>query len=270
VSTAARRRGLRAGRRAPGVLLALACGALAFGACGPSAAGAQQSASISAGFAPYRLGAHVAVSLGFQIRAADGELPSALTGIVFRYPRQLGLAANELGQASCDPSTLRSDGPKACPRNSIMGRGSAAVQFKLSPEISEEAATIALVAGPSQNGYLNMLISATGIYPVAAREVMSTLLLPGRLQISVPLVESVPEGPYVAVARVNVKIGGNLIYYRRAHGRRVAYRPQGVLLPRRCPHGGFHFSATFSFLDGSTAQAGTVVACPRRGAPHGG
>lgn len=231
--------------------------------CAPTIAGAQQLASISAGFSPYRLGGHTAVSLGFAIRAANGGLPSALTGIVFHYPPQIGLGTNGLGLAECNPSTLSQDGPKACPRNSIMGRGSAVAKFQVSPEVSEEEAMIALVAGPSQNGYLNMLISATGVYPVAARVVMSTLLLPGRLQIAVPLVPSVPEGPDVAVARVNVTIGGNLIYYKRVHGRRIAYRPQGVTLPRRCPKDGFHFSADFSFLDGSSVRARTVLACPR-------
>jgi hypothetical protein len=243
----------------------LALAAIALGALSaPAVAGAQQIASISAGFSPYRLGAHTAVSLGFAIRAADGGLPSALTGIVFRYPSQIGLATNGLGLAACDPSTLSQDGPKACPRDSIMGRGSALAKFQVSPEIQEEEGMIALVAGPSQNGYLNMLISATGVFPVAARVVMSTLLLPGRLKIAVPLVPGVPEGPDVAVAKVNVTIGGNLVYYKRVHGRRVAYRPQGVTLPRRCPKGGFHFSATFSFLDGSSAQAQTVLRCPRR------
>lgn len=246
--------------RAP---LALAAAALDI-LCAPASAGAQQIASISAGFSPYRLGSHTAVSLGFQIRAADGGLPSALTGIVFHYPPQIGLAASGLGLAECNPATLAQDGPKACPRDSIMGHGSALAKFQVSPEVQQEEAMIALVAGPSQNGYLKLLISATGTYPVAARVVMSTLLLPGRLQISVPLVPGVPEGPDVAVARVNVTIGGNLVYYKRAHGRRVAYRPQGVTLPPRCPPGGFRFSASFSFLDGSTAGAQTRIGCPRR------
>jgi hypothetical protein len=251
--------GRRSRVRALSILLAVLIGALA-----PADAAAQQAASISAGFSPYRLGTHTAVSLGFDIRALDGGLPSALTGIVFRYPRQLGLGVSGLGQAECNPSTLQREGPKACPRNSIMGRGSALAKFQVSPEVQEEEATIALVAGPAQNGYIKMLISATGTYPVAARVVMSTLLLPGRLQISVPLVEGVPEGPDVAVAKVNVTIGGNLVYHRRVHGRQVAYRPQGVLLPRRCPPSGFRFSATFSFLDGSSANAQTVIGCPRR------
>jgi hypothetical protein len=230
---------------------------------GAAAVEGPERASISAGFSPERLGAPTAVSLGFDVRAVDGGLPAALTGIELRYPRELGLGTSGLGLAACDPAKLKLDGPRACPPDSIMGRGSALAKFQVSPEVSEETASIALVAGPSQNGYLKLLISATGAYPVAARIVMSTLLVPGRLRISVPLVPGVPEGPDVAVVAVNATIGGRLTYYERVHGRRTAYRPRGVLLPRRCPRGGFRFSATFSFLDGAHAQAGTVVPCPR-------
>jgi hypothetical protein len=222
-----------------------------------------QITSINAGFSPLRLGSHTALSLGFDVRTPDGSLPSALTGIVFHYPADLGIGTNGLGLATCTQAKLSLDGPKACPPNSIMGRGSALAEFQVSPEVSEENAEIALVAGPSQNGYLKLLISATGAYPVAARIVMSTLLLPGQLQITVPLVEGLPEGPDVAVVSVKVTIGGKLTYYERVHGKRVAYRPQGILLPKRCPAGGFRFHANFSFLDGTRSEARTVVKCPR-------
>ncbi len=224
---------------------------------------ATQLTSINAGFSPLALGSPTALSLGFDVRTPDGSLPSPLTGIDFHYPADLGIGTSGLGLATCTQAKLSFDGPKACPPNSIMGTGSALAEFQVSPEVSEEAAEIALVAGPSQNGYLKLLISATGTYPVAARIVMSTLLLPGQLQINVPLVEGLPEGPDVAVVRVKVTIGGNLTYYERTHGKRVAYRPQGILLPKRCPRGGFRFRANFSFLDGSHTQAQTVVRCPR-------
>lgn len=228
----------------------------------PTSAAAQQFASISAGFSPYRLGKPTAVSLGFQIRTADGSLPSALTGVNFHYPRQFGIGTAELGVASCGPMTLKINGPGACPPNSIMGYGSALAEFQVSPEISEEKASIALVAGPSEAGYVKMLISATGIDPVQTRIVMDVLLLPGELQFSVPLVPGIPGGPDVAVAQVKVTIGGHLTYYERTHGRRVAYHPRGMRLPIRCPSEGFRFSATFSFLDGTQAEARTMVRCP--------
>ncbi len=228
-----------------------------------------QTASISAAFAPEKLGAPTTVTFGFEIHSTSAAIPSALTGIVFHYPADLGIGTSGLGLATCEPAMLEHHGPKVCPANSIMGSGSALAKFQVSPEVQEETAKIGLVAGPSQNGYLKLLISATGIYPVAARIVMTSLLVPGQLQIAVPLVEGVPEGPDVAVVRVQVTIGGRLTYYERKHGKRVAYRPTGVLLPRTCPRGGFKFAATFSFLDGTKANATTVVKCPRQAPGRG-
>jgi hypothetical protein len=91
---------------------------------------------------------------------------------------------------------------------------------------------------------------------------MSTLLTPGRLQLNVPLVPSVPEGPDVSVVRVQATLGGHLTYYEQVHGRTLAYRPRGIGLPRTCPRGGFKFAAAFAFLDGTYASARTTVSCP--------
>lgn len=255
--------------RAPSLLTALAlCSALPSWGLGTATAHAEQSpspqtATISAGFTPYHLGAPTTVSFGFHIARAGGALPSALTAIDFHYPKTLGLGTSELGQASCDPVRLRVRGPQACPANSIMGSGTALAKFQVSPIVSHEDASIALVAGPSRGGYVNMLIAATGEYPVATRIVMSTLLLPGRFHVEVPLVAGIPEGPDVAVVGVNARLGGPLTYYERSGRRRVAFHPRGVLLPRGCPKGGFRFFATFSFLDGTQAQGKTTVKCPR-------
>jgi hypothetical protein len=242
----------------------LACAAVSAAVPADAAvASSAQMATITASFSPLRLGAPTTVKFGFAIRAANGGLPSALTGIDFRYPRALALGTSELGQATCQPRRLQLLGPAACPANSIMGAGSALAKFQVSPIVSHEQASLALVAGPPRGGHVNMLIAATGEYPVETRIVMSALLEPGRFHIAVPLVAGIPEGPDVAVVSVQATLGGRLTYYERRGGRRVAYRPTGVLLPRRCPRGGFRFSATFAFLDGSHAQAQTAVRCPR-------
>ena len=237
-------------------LAPLLCVALA----GP--AEAAQTARISARFTPERLGQPTTVSLGFQILASGGGLPSPLTSVDLRYPSNLGLATSGLGVATCQESALEYSGPAGCPANSRMGSGSAIVKFKIGPEIFTETARLGLVAGPSQNGYIKLLVSATGESPVAARIVMSTLLTPGHLRLTVPLVPSLPEGPDVSVVRVQAMLGGNLTYYENVHGRMLAYRPRGIRLPRTCPRGGFKFAASFSLLDGTHARARTAVACP--------
>jgi len=112
---------------------------------------------------------------------------------------------------------------------------------------------------------VRLLVCATGLSPVIARVVMPSLLLAGDLKLTVPLVESLPGAPDVSVVQAHVTLGGHLTYYERRHGKTVAYHPRGVVLPRRCPRGGFRFSATFSFLDGTQAEARRTVACPRGG-----
>ena len=237
--------------------------ALALCVCLPGTAWAAQSASISTAFAPERLGAPTTLSLGFQIGTGAGQVPSPLTGVDFHYPADLGIATSGLGVASCAVAQLEAHGPSVCPPDSLMGSGSAFVEIPVGGEVDTERGNIALVAGPSQNGYIRLLVSATGFSPVAARVVIPSLLLAGDLKLTVPLVESLPGAPDVSIVRVQVTLGGNLTYYEIRHGKSVAYHPKSVVLPKHCPRGGFRFSATFSFLDGTRARARRTVACPR-------
>jgi hypothetical protein len=232
--------------------------------CRVGEAGAAEQARLSAGFKPEKLGAPTALSLGVEISSTGGGLPSALTGIDFHYPSGLAFATSSLGLATCTQARLEVEGPSGCPVNSRMGGGSAVVEFPLGPETREETAHIAMVAGPSPDGYLHVLIYANGEEPVYGQIVMSAVLLHGHLQFTVPLVPSLPGSPDVAVVRLRVTIGGNLTYEEKIRGRTVTFRPKGIGLPSRCPHGGFRFAATFSFLDGSQVPAHTAVACPRR------
>lgn len=244
--------------RARALLLALAlCAAL------PAGARAAQTAKITATFSPERLGAATTVSFAFQI-AAGGGAPAALTGIELAYPPNLGFATSGLGLAACSPTVLEALGPAGCPANSQMGYGSALVEIPIGPQLTRETVHLALFAGPSPDGYLHILVCATGEFPVIAQVLLSGVLLPGRLSFVVPPIPSLPEAPYVALVQMRLTLGGQLTYYETLDGRSVAYRPAGVGLPRRCPRGGFRFAATFAFLDHSLSSARTAVPCPRR------
>jgi hypothetical protein len=229
--------------------------------CPPGTALGAVTATMSAAFRPERLGAATTISFSFQI-AANGQAPALLTGIDFRYPANLGIVTSGLGVASCPEAALEAHGPSVCPPDSRMGSGNALVEIPIGSDVVRETTQVALLAGPSDNGYVHILASVTGESPVAARVILSTQLQPGLLQIPVPPIPSLPEAPYVAVIRMHFTIGGQLVYYERIHGHSVAYHPVGIGLPRSCPRGGFPFAAGFSFLDGEQAQAQTAVACP--------
>lgn len=82
--------------------------------------------------------------------------------------------------------------------------------------------------------------------------------------MNIPLVPTLPEAPDISVVQVRSTLGPlHLTYYEEVSGRRVAYEPKGILLPNRCPRGGFRFVADFGFQDGSRASAHTAVPCPR-------
>jgi hypothetical protein len=244
--------------RARQLVIAVAlCAALPGNALGAT------TTTMSAAFTPDRLGASTTVSLGFKIRAPAGQVPSPLTGLDFHYPANLGIATTGLGVASCQTAELQAHGASSCPPDSRMGSGSARVEVPVGGGVETESASLALVAGPSPDGYVRLLIAATGLSPVIARIVIPSLLETGEFQLAVPLIESLPEAAYVSVVRANLIIGGNITYYEPVHGRNVPYRPAGIGIPRSCPRGGFRFSADFSFQDGGHAQARTAVACPR-------
>lgn len=244
--------------------LRLATAACLLALCASSPAQAEQTASLSAAFKPERLGAGTSVTFAFTIESPGGAVPSALKAVNIRYPPGLGIATSGLGVASCEPARLEQSGPGACPADSRMGSGDAQLRFAVGPQIFEEDTSLALIAGPSPDGYLHMLIAVTGKEPVAARVVMDTLLDEGALQITVPAVASLPEGPDVAIVGVHATLGGPLTYYEHRGGHTVAYHPREIGLPVRCPRGGFAFSARFTFADGSQASAHTTVSCPRR------
>jgi hypothetical protein len=123
--------------------------------------------------------------------------------------------------------------------------------------------------GPPRQGKLVVLFYASGLDPIPAELVFEGELLTGSevlagsLNIAVPLVASIPDALPVSILSVQATIGpSHLTYYRRLHGRTVAFHPEGVSVPTRCPRGGFPFSASFSFVDGSIATAKSVVPCP--------
>jgi hypothetical protein len=153
-----------------------------------------------------------------------------------------------------------------------MGYGTALTEIALGPAVLHETAHVTVFRTASHQGHLTLLIYATGKAPVSAQIAFLGVVYPtpppfgGRLDIQIPLVPTLPEGPDVAVVSFNSTLGPLHLHYReRVHGRTVSYKPKGIPLPKVCPRGGFPFAARFSFLDDSSTTARTAVPCPSRG-----
>ena len=255
-------------RRAAGLLAAALCCAVA-----PAAAIAATAPSVGlhATFTPDRLNAPTTIGFQFTIAREEGHAPPPLTHAVLRMPAGLSYATSTLGLAICQPATLEKDGLSGCSPNSRLGHGSASVEVPFGTGAGHEIPDIEAVMGPPHNGNVEVLFYANGRIPIFAQLVFGGELLTGSgpygmvLDTSIPLVPSVTNGPPVSILRVASTIGPNqLTYYKRVHGRRVAYHPRGIEVPEHCPKGGFPFEAEFTFQDGSQATATTAVPCPPR------
>jgi hypothetical protein len=237
----------------------------------PAAAEATTSARLSAAFVPERLAQRSTLDFGFSFSAPDGQVPPPLTQIELRYPVNLGIALSGLGLATCTAQTLEAEGPSGCPPDSVMGRGQAFTGIVLGTTQITENAPITILRTPDQEGRLSVLFSAEGTTPVDTRIVFPGLLLPasapfgGLVSIGVPLVPTLPGAPYISVIHLHASIGPiGVTYYEQVAGRTLAYQPRGILLPPKCPRGGFPFATEFRFNDGTQASAHTKIACPRR------
>lgn len=265
----------RAARTAPAGALCrvcLTCVAWLGVASLPPSASASQSVQLSATLSPERLGSDTTVAFAFTVTAPGGRVPAPLVGVALSYPENLGFALSGLGLETCARGALEALGLEGCPANSRMGAGTALAEIPVGPLVVREPAQVAVVRTATTDGRLTMLFYVNGEAPVIAQLVFAGLLLPanppfgGLIGIDVPLVPGLPEGPDVSVVRLQATIGPeHLTYFERVGGKTVSYTPRGIVLPRVCPSGGFRFSGTFSFADGSQARADDAVPCPVEG-----
>jgi hypothetical protein len=254
---------------------AVAAAALPVGAGGAVSTGAtaaltSEQASLSASFTPDRLGASTTIGFGFHVQTTTGLAPPPLTSVVLHMPAGMNYTLTTLGLAICQPTVLQAQGVEGCPPDSRLGSGNALVEVPFGTGSGHEIPEIQAVSGPpTPAGDMVVLFYANGQTPVFAQLVFDGEVLPDgapfgtKLATNVPLIPSVPGGPDVSIVEVNATIGpSGLTYYKHVHGRLQAFHPLGIGVPEQCPRGGFPFSASFTFQDGSQTSASTAVPCP--------
>jgi hypothetical protein len=237
--------------------------------CLPATAGATQTVTLHTSFSPNKLGASTTIGFGFQIANVGGGLPSPMTGLSLRLPVGIDYVTTTLGLSICQPADLLAHGLAGCPPNSRLGFGSALVEVPFGTGSGHEIPEIQALMGPSHNGNIVVLFYANGLSPVYAQIIFQGELvsgsedLGGSLNAAIPLIPSVTNGPPVSIIETQATIGpSHLTYYTHRHGKKVAFHPKGVSEPLSCPRGGFVFTANFTFLDGTSAVAKSVVPCP--------
>jgi hypothetical protein len=266
------------GHRSRALLLGLACACACFSLTVLAAAAtATPSVKLTASFSPERLGKGTTIRVGFHVLYPSGEEPLAATGIQFFLPPGLGIGTSELGLQNCQPMQLELLGRAACPSNSLMGHGSATTAVPFRSGFVIEHTSVTLFSGPLVNSDPQLLFVTVGESPVIAEIIFGALVLPagprfgGVIEAKLPLVPSVPYGPDIALLGLQTTIGpAGIVYRENIAGKTVSFRPRGILLPKRCPRGGFPFAVQLSFSDGSGTGAGATVPCPPSPAPAAG
>jgi hypothetical protein len=232
----------------------------------PASATAAEQSSLNASFSPDKLAKATTVGIGFQLKS--GATP--LTRLQLRLPTGVTAGFNTLGLETCTLAGLEARGSSACPSNALVGLGHAVVAVPLGSQQLLEPVSIKMFMAPAANEHTVFLFYADGSAPVIDRLVFQSVLFGesgvfgGRLDTAIPPVAGLPGSPDASVVSMQAEIGPkSLRYHTHSHGRTVTFTPEGFDVPARCPHGGFPFSGTFTFADGSEETATTRVPCPR-------
>jgi hypothetical protein len=226
----------------------------------PAHAQARTSATIRPSFLPDQLAASTALTLAFRFSGGEEGVPAPLSEIVVRLPAGLGISVH--GIATCAKARLLSKGPSGCPSGSLLGRGHATLEVHAGSQTIAEQATIWAFRGPNRGSNATLEIFGQGDTPLDESTISTAVLEPGiapygwRLTVSIPPIPSLVYEPDASFASLSLTVGAS------GSGRGGHTAVGAVIVPRRCPPGGFPFSAGFTFADHSTASATATVACP--------
>jgi hypothetical protein len=124
-----------------------------------------------------------------------------------------------------------------------------------------EESNISVFRGPNRAGRPALEIFGHGETPLDQTTTSIAVLRSdstpygSRLTVSVPPIPTLVFEPNASFSSLSVTLG-------RAGHEKGGHAAGAVLVPRRCPAGGFPFAASFEFADRSTASAVANAPCP--------
>ena len=116
-----------------------------------------------------------------------------------------------------------------------------------------------------------MVIYLQGVTPVSIELYFQASVIQGPapyglgFSLDVPLIKVLPNASDASATSAFVTLGAhNLMYTKTVHGKHERKHIEGIVLPKRCPRGGWPVASQFTFEDGSTVMAKHAVPCPTR------
>lgn len=243
--------------------------AVALSAQAGAPARAATSASLTPSFVPDRLGARGAVTLSIHYKGELGGamgpsltnplLPEPVRRLVVHFPAGMGPDISNL--RSCTSARLRAHGARGCPASTQMGSGQALTEIHPSTLSVTEDISLQAFIGPLRNGRSTLEVLGQGYSPLEERLVFTGEMLFGRapygeeLVMTVPPIPTLPMEPAASMVAFTLTIGS-------PQSRSSSRGANTVIVPSRCPAGGFPFAAEFTYADGSTGSTRAAAPCP--------
>ncbi|MFI5004837.1 MAG: hypothetical protein ACHQE6_07480 [Solirubrobacterales bacterium] len=248
------------------VAAAVACACLLAAA----AAWAAQTLTVTAGFSPNKLGAPTNVHGTATIGSTTGGLPSPIVETTVMGPA--GLAVDVKGVGTCDPVKLEATlEPNICPKDSKAGFGGGVGEYELANERFKEPFTLNFYRGPNENGHLVLVAFLNAISPVSVQIVLKAQIVkepkPYGLGFTfkVPIIETLPGASPASAESIYITLGApNAAYFETVNGKRKLVHVKGIIVPKKCPRGGFPYETKVVYADGTNNTVTGTIRCPHR------
>jgi hypothetical protein len=246
------------------VAVAVACVCLIVAA----AAWAAETLTVTAAFSPDKLGAPTNVHGTAEIGSTTGALPSPVVETTVMGPP--GLVVDVKGVGTCNPAVLEHTlEVSSCPKDSKAGFGGGVGEYELAGERREEPFTLNFYRGPNEDGHLVLVAFLDAISPVSVQLVLKAQVVkepkPYGLGFTfkVPIIETLPGASPASAKSIFITLGApNAAYFETVHGKRRLVHVKGIIVPKKCPHGGFPYETQIRYADGTANQVTGTIPCP--------
>ncbi len=230
---------------------------------------ATQTLSVHADFSPDRLNASTNLALTASFLAPTGTPPPPIRRFTLYAPA--GMKIDTRGAGTCAATTLAQIGPSGCPPNSRAGFGGGVGIVTLPSETIREPYTLDFFFAAKTQGRLRLLVYANAVSPIGislvllARQVSAPAPYGLGFTVEVPPISTFPGAPDASIESAFVTVGSpNVAYYEQLRGKRTLVHLHGLIVPKRCPSGGFPTQGAVDFADGSSLIVNSTIPCPHR------